>query len=271
MCPKYGRRHLGSQVPRRRFSGLLAVLLLWTISRIAYHIGQLPDLISAPASTNFRPITVDIQDLTCRIPAATLCHGRRALGNPTKPVSIKPGRHTSAIIYTLLILCGDIESNPGPTTETIYPCGICDKKVGWVHRGIACDNCSVWFHCSCVSMKSSLYAKLDSTSEQWKCYRCDFSMSENSLYHSYNIETANSFSVLAGPMFNDSVFSSVSGSPHFQPNSHSSPNPPPLVSQPHTGNSHSSRPARSKSSCGSNLNWSNPSLPGKAKNTSRKS
>ena len=71
-------------------------------------------------------------------------------------------------------------------------------------------------------MQSSEYVRLDSTSEHWKCFRCNFTISDGSLYHSYNIEVSNSFSLLAGDMFNNSVFEDIN-SPRFQPRSHSSP------------------------------------------------
>ena len=97
----------------------------------------------------------------------------------------------------------------------------CDLKVSWLDKGVACDNCGIWFHCSCISMKSSQYSQLNSTSEHWYCFHCNTTNSNNSLYHSYNIEVTNSFSILARAVFNDSV-SSHSPSP-FQPKAHSSP------------------------------------------------
>ena len=109
-------------------------------------------------------------------------------------------------IFTLLILCGDVKCNPGPHCETIYPCGLRDQKVDCGVKGIACDSCNMWYHCSCISMQSTDYERLDSTSAEWKCFQCDVTFPDNSLYHSYSVEVSNSFSLLAGPMFNDSVF-----------------------------------------------------------------
>ena len=97
-----------------------------------------------------------------------------------------------------------------PHCETIYPCGLCDRKVDWGVKGIACDSCNMWYHCSCISMQSTEYGRLDSTSAEWRCFGCDFSFPDNSL------EVSNSFSLLAGPMFND-VFSNTSVSSNFAP------------------------------------------------------
>ena len=264
--PKHGRRrHLDHSVPCRRISVPSMIMLLWLVSRAVLHTANFMNLCDIPVSTSIRPIACDIQDLCQRIPSTALCLGKRAIGNPLLPSSIPPRNHRAMIIFTLLILCGDVECNPGPHCETIYPCGLCDRKVDWGVKGIACDSCNMWYHCSCISMQSTEYERLDSTSAEWKCFRCDFSFPDNSLYHSYNVEVSNSFSLLAGPMFNDSVFSNASLSPQFLPQSHSSPLPPGgnLPAQSRTSNN-------SKASAGARRDpsetTSHTSLPHKAKN-----
>jgi len=42
-------------------------------------------------------------------------------------------------ISVLLLLCGDISINPGPTK---YPCTVCLKSV----KAVLCDSCQLW-HC----------------------------------------------------------------------------------------------------------------------------
>jgi hypothetical protein len=37
----------------------------------------------------------------------------------------------------LLILGGQVELNPGPRAETLYPCQICKDAVKWGQEGIA--------------------------------------------------------------------------------------------------------------------------------------
>ena len=54
------------------------------------------------------------------------CDNRSILGNPYKLRSfrsptIRPG--CSAIIMLMFILSGDVELNPGPKNDTVYPCG----------------------------------------------------------------------------------------------------------------------------------------------------
>ena len=213
--PKHGwRHHLDYSIPCRRILVLSMIMLLWLVSRAVLHPANLCD---KPVSTSIWPIACDIQDLCQRIPSTALCLGKRSIGNPLLPSSIPPRNHRVMFIFTLLILCGDVECNPGPHCETKYPCGLCDRKVDWGVKGIACDSCNMWYHCSCISMQSTEYERLVSTSAEWKYFRCNFSFPDNSLYHSYNVEVSNSFSLLAGPMFNDSVFSNTSVSPQFLP------------------------------------------------------
>lgn len=52
----------------------------------------------------------------------------RSFKNPP----LKQG-HTT-IILLMLLLCGDIELNPGPVNASIYPCGCCHRNVSWSQR-----------------------------------------------------------------------------------------------------------------------------------------
>ena len=74
-----------------------------------------------------------------------------------------------------------------------------------------------------ADVTSSQYSRLNSDDNDWKCFRCNFTNSNSSLYHSYNVDVSNSFSVLAGASLDDSVFSASSLSPNLNPRAHSSP------------------------------------------------
>ena len=76
----------------------------------------------------------------------------------------------------LLLLSGDIQSNPGPANVShIYPCGLCEMPVAWEHLdGIACDGCSIWHHRSCIELCSADYDLLARHSHiQWMCCKCE--------------------------------------------------------------------------------------------------
>jgi len=66
----------------------------------------------------------------------------------------------TTIILLIIILAGDIETNPGPRAANIFPCGLCDRPVTWSREGICCDNCSIWHHRSCIELCTTDYELL---------------------------------------------------------------------------------------------------------------
>ena len=71
----------------------------------------------------------------------------------------------------LLLLCGDIETNPGPTR---YPCKLCRKPVAKTHRALCCEGCDQWVHILCAGIPKTDYERLcdDSNEDQWFCSIC---------------------------------------------------------------------------------------------------
>ena len=121
----------------------------------------------------------------------------------------------------LLALSGDIALNPGPHTNAaqVFPCGYCQLLVTWEVGGVACDDCSLWFHISCHDMNVSQYVKVNDAS--WKCFRCNRNLSTDTVrdcYSCQHIETRN----MSSRMSSVSSLPS-SGSPAFQPVSASTP------------------------------------------------
>ena len=99
-------------------------------------------------------------------------------------------------IVNLLFLAGDLELNPGPRD----PCGVCNKQVKWTHKAVACDNCNIWYHKSCMVMNSKIYDALSNIS--WYCCACglpSFSSSffENSTSSSSSLDNSNRFEPLS--------------------------------------------------------------------------
>jgi hypothetical protein len=73
-----------------------------------------------------------------------------------KPKSIRyndrPIKHTMLYLSLIIIMMSsDVELNPGPR-QPKYPCQICHKAVTWKTRGVACDDCSKWYHTDCMHM-----------------------------------------------------------------------------------------------------------------------
>ena len=101
------------------------------------------------------------------------------------------------------MLCGDIESNPGPAcdkqAQDYFSCGYCELglPVTWSHlRAMACDECSIWYHRTCLDfINSADYKHLENASVVWICNKCE-SMNYDFLHSSY-INTSNYFAALA--------------------------------------------------------------------------
>ena len=74
--------------------------------------------------------------------------------------------HTPAIHSLLLLLAGDIETNPGPTQ---YPCPICSKSYSKRRGAILCAGCMGWV---CYTKDCSGIANRRHVPQGWKCKRC---------------------------------------------------------------------------------------------------
>ena len=70
----------------------------------------------------------------------------------------------------LILLSGDVESNPGPGPK--FPCGVCSRAVKLNQKGIQCDACDVWFHTKCDRLPDSEYMRLTNTEDPWYCSTC---------------------------------------------------------------------------------------------------
>ena len=88
--------------------------------------------------------------------------------------------------HTILILCGDISTNPGPVR---FPCGTCSKSVRANQHGLQCESCDIWSHRVCVNMTKPEYFRLGNSWESWFCEPCllpQFSDSFFSLNQTFN-------------------------------------------------------------------------------------
>ena len=66
-----------------------------------------------------------------------------------------------------LLTCGDVQPNPGPTTQ--YPCPVCTRNV--TSRGVSylCHSCSGWVHSKCSDLKDARQYK---RMKDWACKTC---------------------------------------------------------------------------------------------------
>ena len=99
----------------------------------------------------------------------------------------------TVILFMLLLLCGDIESNPGPVQ---FPCGVCEKDVRENQRAICCDGCDTWWHFKCITMSNITYKALRNSSKSWICCQCGLPNFDSSIFDNTEVITSNSFDTL---------------------------------------------------------------------------
>ena len=71
------------------------------------------------------------------------------------------------LILLLLLMSGNVHSNPGP----IFPCSMCAGNVTWRGKSVQCCTCSKWVHLRCSQLSLSKFKILDS-SHSWSCPPC---------------------------------------------------------------------------------------------------
>ncbi len=128
-----------------------------------------------------------------------------------------------SLLICILLVCGDIESNPGPTsTAHVYPCGLCERPVTCDHYdGLCCDGCDIWHHRSCIELCSADYDMLVKHSHvQWLCCKCDSVNITSFTYRSFELTTSNPFYPLTQL---DSSVDSFTSNSTFSPLHTSSP------------------------------------------------
>ena len=170
-------------------------------------------------------------------------------GPPTKSklniFSIRPkfspkSPNSKSLFSLILILSGNIETNPGPKPtcpknpgppKPTWPCGTCQKDCPEESDAIECDGCRTWFHQQCVSMQTHIYVYYGNHSDSWNCFTCGLPN-------------------LSSRFFDSSTSISDQSSPSIESNSHCSepslttdPQPPfdnnPIPVQAQLPNSHS--------------------------------
>ena len=72
--------------------------------------------------------------------------------------------------YWLILLAGDIETNPGPGR---YPCTVCKRPVKSKQKAVECSMCEKWTHDICGGISREEYARLSEENDDlWYCPDC---------------------------------------------------------------------------------------------------
>ena len=209
----------------------------------AIRVNQLCNVTAHDTYDIQKPLTMSTNCLIDSDSKFALCENCNYIGNPFKFRSfrkppLKPSHRT--IISLMLFICGDVEMNPGPGNSSIYPCGFCDCKVLWTDKGVCCDDCSIWYHKSCISMPWTDYDNLE---DFWHCIKCRTPLSHDT-FHSYELPTTNRFDSLSTIPGDDSVFM-------YSPASLSSPGMPRWHSSPYSSRGSKNRSSMSRDDNGS--------------------
>ena len=163
-------------------------------------------------------------------PSLGMCTKQDKTGLTLPLIRASRSRHfaPSLLFLGMLMLSGDIEPNPGPLPcqnghrdASYFPCGYCDLGVSFKHRAVCCDNCSIWYHNSCIELCTEEYEHLQHSNVSWLCAKCHSHNLSNSLYHAYELETTNYYDPLQD--FNSSNMSLPSIDSAFSPVKASSP------------------------------------------------
>ena len=85
-----------------------------------------------------------------------------------------------AYFAALLLLCGDISQNPGPSD--VFLCGVCALEVSDGDAAVCCDCCDHWVHVLCdpsLSMEDYNDMVSNPSIDPWFCFYCKESLVEH--------------------------------------------------------------------------------------------
>lgn len=141
-------------VTMKRVLAGAAVRLFFYLSQGRQLLAQshLCDTWSAPTATTDSALFCRVTPLAF----ATLCHLQLM---PTLSAPCRwPSSHSRWLPLLSLLLCGDVQCNPGPR-RLKYPCGSCQRAVMSNQPGVQCEVCYLWYHCRCLGLTSTDYSE----------------------------------------------------------------------------------------------------------------
>ena len=113
----------------------IALLGLLTVSHVLQRPRNDPRSYNIPSGSDFNFAFASTQPICAGL--AQACDAFRHVQSRNN------NKNAVQFLFSLLLLGGDIQSNPGPVK---YPCGICERPVKYNQRGIQCDFCNKWHH-----------------------------------------------------------------------------------------------------------------------------
>ena len=117
---------------------------------------------------------------------------------PFKNLNYRSTPYQVNLVMVILLISGDVQLNPGPTTRTPkYPCGVCSKNVNFNHKVMECEDCLTWYHIKCVNIGDKMYqVHTHHNSYTWACLKCGLpNFTNSSLFTTFTVSI--SFQLLA--------------------------------------------------------------------------
>ena len=155
-------------------------LLLWTVAKTIHNCTELENTQYQPNQIAYCSEKVFGLNTNLRSHCSLPTNAAPTLWCIIKKQSQKPGlkcqstdKHTLCLAIFTLLLSGDVELNPGPIGNSIYPCPFCEINVEYGMKALQCDNCEMWYHKTCVSICTENYENLENNSKTYLCCRCN--------------------------------------------------------------------------------------------------
>ena len=121
-----------------------------------------------PEHDGIQPLSQLVSDSMTTVPSLALAVKKcvQPAASPTAATK------RSSLGLLVIILSGDVHSNPGPIK---YPCHACQRPVANNHRAMGCESCGIWVHIKCGGVTPKQYeAYLQGEGlSDWSCPACN--------------------------------------------------------------------------------------------------
>ena len=161
-------------------------ILNLNLNLIEYARANTVILPSITQSLKYCPLSLTHFDPIEAIPSLGLITGRRE-----RPGLSGSRNKTVSLCFLIIILSGDVQTNPGPIK---YPCGTCQRPVASNHRAMGCDLWNVWVHIKCcgVTPKQYEYFQAQGDNSSWLCPTCTDKQSNTSTSSESSVDSDSS-------------------------------------------------------------------------------
>ena len=102
------------------------------------------------------------------LPRRSMRSGSNSISVDLQFVSIIGLTKATLIASQLVILAGDVSTNPGPMDV----CQACNKGCRNNQSAIQCDDCDLWYHRKCLNMGEREFLYLTNPQTSWICTSC---------------------------------------------------------------------------------------------------